>query len=342
MISPEKQARILRDPFPERPELLGNRLMDRLQSCKPIADDRGVPAENLIVGVVDDAKEPARAVLARPELLPVGSPHPIWLFGADRPVIRATRPGPDWPHRRQETVGLHQPEVALPRGTDSLSPEPGPDLLVPLRVESGGGKILPYRPKERLIRDQGLRTGSRLHELRTTRRVPRCRRQPSHLQHQPHRVGSLLKPHFDERPPLDRMNWSFFSCSSSSIACCPIFFSSAAIRTSSRVFPFKPATPAAMKSSRHRVNVSTVTSHSRLTASINSPRRRRSTTSAFFAALQRPCFSSISTSSSVSDSIVNLTINTAHLKLEPIYSSKERLTSRIASRGIDYECELGK
>lgn len=61
---------------------------------------------------------------------------------------------------------------------------------------------------------------------------------------------TFSKPHLDERPPLptsrECMNWSFFSHNSSSIACCPIFFSRAAIRTWTKVLPFSPAIPAAM------------------------------------------------------------------------------------------------
>jgi hypothetical protein len=91
-------------------------------------------------------------------------------------------------------------------------------------------------------------------------RVRRRGRQPDHFQDHTKWIGFtscyrfFADSHFDERPLLSRMNWSFFSCNSNSIACFPIFFYNSAIFVSSRLFPFNPVMPPAMKSSRQLVS----------------------------------------------------------------------------------------
>ena len=91
MIASEKEPGVKNDTLVKRTELGLDRLVNRFQGGKAIADEQRMPAQDLIVPVVNKAKEPAAAFSTCPELLAVRAPHPVRMIGADRAVVMTGR-----------------------------------------------------------------------------------------------------------------------------------------------------------------------------------------------------------------------------------------------------------
>src|SRR3989304_3044980 len=156
MVFSQSQSDALDDMPIDRTILTFNRLSNRLHGRKAIADLGRMPAQDLIVAMVDDPEEPAHAFLLRPELLAVGSPHLVQCRGDDRPVVR---PGGTVGLRSaggQQIIGFHHSQHSLSADSNAVPSKSGVDLLVPLGVKTGLRQGLANRLKKRLVGDQRL------------------------------------------------------------------------------------------------------------------------------------------------------------------------------------------
>src|SRR3989339_1887866 len=88
MILTQRQTGFFHDMLIHGTELSLDCRANGLHGSEAITNLRDMPAEDLVVAMLNHAEEPARPILTRPELLPVGSPHLIQFRSDDRPIMR--------------------------------------------------------------------------------------------------------------------------------------------------------------------------------------------------------------------------------------------------------------
>ncbi len=147
VIGPQLQLQVGAHPLLNAAELQPYRLAHRLHRREPVPPLGRVPAEDFVVKMLNNPKEPAPAIPPREELLPIRGPHPVGGHGGDRPIVAAFSSIPDWPAGAQQAVLPHQP--VHPVLGDSVPPPrqlPG-DLLVALAVKRAPLDFLPDQLK---------------------------------------------------------------------------------------------------------------------------------------------------------------------------------------------------
>src|SRR5450830_1588086 len=274
-------------------EVLGDALLDGLERREAVADFGDVVADDLDRGVVDRAKEPAPAILARVETCPVRAPHLVRPVRHDRSVVCRVAVDAARSLGHEQAVLAHQSKDPTPAHDGSAPVEAVVDLAVAFPDKGTAFDLAADQLQKRLVRNLRPRTRLHAHRVgippirgRVTARagqakefadhregIPASRGQTDLLFHRPSFFRSSPKPLFFSSP----------SASSNSIISSPTL---ARARVSSRSWSGSPRLlscplPPSTKTRRHSSSWCAGTPISRETVASSSPRKSRKTTSTF-------------------------------------------------------------